>query len=201
MYHPNRHVPSPAQQGMAKYFLLISICLFVSAGVCTDPGALVNGQRTPIRRSYPAGSVVHFICNSGFHAQGTSRSTICLNNGQWSHEKPTCVRRECSTFFLAGSENKKENFGGYYCLCADQKMCNMQRPFESLEFQFLSIPLGVSITENVLCGAQSMCLDEYGGDRALVDWIDLPLGEDCCLLPVTPREDEPTLVINVAPCK
>ena len=61
------------------------LLLFVTVGICSSPDN---------RKTYPAGSVIHFHCSFESEIQG-SRVSSCLPNGQWSHPLPNCVEGVC----------------------------------------------------------------------------------------------------------
>ncbi|KAJ6652285.1 hypothetical protein lerEdw1_012753 [Lerista edwardsae] len=60
---------------------------------CGHPGNPANGQTQG--NQFNLNDVAKFVCNTGYHLEGTSKSQ-CLANGQWSNALPTCRIVNCT---------------------------------------------------------------------------------------------------------
>lgn len=60
---------------------------FLAAITCGHPGNPANGLTQG--NQFNLNDVAKFVCNTGYHLEGTSKSQ-CLANGQWSNTLPIC---------------------------------------------------------------------------------------------------------------
>jgi len=62
---------------------------FVTVPVCQPPGTPTGGSFTTSDDSYPVGTVVTFVCSTGYVLRGNSRIE-CTSGPVWSGNPPLC---------------------------------------------------------------------------------------------------------------
>ncbi|RZC43271.1 sushi, von Willebrand factor type A, EGF and pentraxin domain-containing protein 1, partial [Asbolus verrucosus] len=61
---------------------------------CGDPGIVENGKVTLASNATYYGALALYACNPNFELNGVSRR-LCLDNGTWSSDAPTCAEIQC----------------------------------------------------------------------------------------------------------
>ncbi|KAG5674431.1 hypothetical protein PVAND_004402 [Polypedilum vanderplanki] len=69
-------------------------CVYVD---CGNPPSIVNGTVTLAANVTYYGATALYECNDNFKLEGVSRR-LCLEDGTWGHESPSCVEITCPSF-------------------------------------------------------------------------------------------------------